>query len=408
MRTRSDNLVKKTYNYPGCIWESWSNTNPPVKTATWSSVPYSDAVVEETSSTMTDVVTKDYKKKVAQGQIINNPMTKTTTTNYKNFVEYDWSWENYENGLLKSYGFGIGPRVSDATFICGAAPACPTLNRQSLIDRAVASAHASCDLSEVAILATLGEGKETILSIFQILRRVYNIYRAIRKLDLKVLRNEVKLKEVADRYMEYRYALRPLYYDAKQICNAYTADVNKVHDRQTFRGYAEDVITDKGDYSLSLSDYRTSTVTYSHTKKISVRAGVLCQITSSSRGMTWGAFNIPQTMWELMPFSFIFDWFLNIGDVINSFSPKAGLNELASWAVVEEITALRQEGILSGVNTPNKKTMVAGAVPALVSQYTCYKERIVNPPRGILPRVDINLDSFKLLDLGIILNKLRK
>jgi intergrase/recombinase len=63
------------------------------------------------------------------------------------------------------------------------------------------------DTAEILALATAAEGRKTVESMVSIFLRLTRIIKALKKLDAKVLRNEVSPKELANRYMELRYAI---------------------------------------------------------------------------------------------------------------------------------------------------------------------------------------------------------
>jgi hypothetical protein len=44
--------------------------------------------------------------------------------------------------------------------------------------------------------------------------------------------------------------------------------------------------------------------------------------------------DIPATLWEVVPYSFVVDWFFNVGDWIQAFTPAPGITPLRNWATV--------------------------------------------------------------------------
>jgi hypothetical protein len=84
----------------------------------------------------------------------------------------------------------------------------------------VTQAHANIDTSEMMALVTVAESRKTVDSMRALLWRAYKVARAVRKLDARALKGEFTKKELADRYMEMRYAVRPMIYEAKGIYEA--------------------------------------------------------------------------------------------------------------------------------------------------------------------------------------------
>lgn len=360
------------------------------------------------SKEMHDVVTPRFKQRVAKGEIINNPMLQKMQSVEDSQMLISLNWDNFDsNGKLISGVVREGPTRWAASLSLKAEEHPPLeINTESVTSRAVSQAHANCDLSEAAILATVGELDSTVKGLAQILRRCYGIFRSVRKLDVLALKGQIKPRELADRYMEYRYALRPLYYDAQQLTSAFKTN-HTIGSRQTFRGFAEDSVEDSGTYTHEY-DNKTHTVSWTSKRTFTARAGVLCCITDDSKDLVFGARNVPQSMWELVPFSFIVDWFWNVGNIISSFSPKVGLDELASWVVTTDVTSFTANVSLSDYENPSKTTKWYVGGSGDYFSNTLEKTRIVNPARGILPRLNVRLDPWKLLDLHIILNNMRK
>lgn len=281
--------------------------------------------------------------------------------------------------------------------------------RQSVIDQAVISANANIDISEMLALATAAESRKTVESMRAILWRVFKIMKSVRKLHLRELYRELTPKEVADRYMEARYAIRPLIYDVRGILSS--LEKRREHVRRTFRGEASDSHTnmDSVGHNPGLS-YITSTWGRCLEYTVSARAGVLCDIEVSEIS-TFGLDQIAETAWELVPFSFIVDWFTNCGDWIAAQTPNAGVNQRASWVTVKE-TLTTTQNCISAVSTASSNSgwsNVSLTFPSVTwSRKEEVLERIVDPTTNVFPSVDINLDAFKLTDMGIILRNLTK
>lgn len=119
-----------------------------------------------------------------------------------------------------------------------------------------------------------------------------------------------------------------------------------------------------------------------------------------------------ESAWDLVPFSFIIDWFFTVGDTICAFSPlPLGVTALASWITTTESTvqtfrltgASSQVGVCgSYLYTDTGCTFGNGEVAYKISTK---KTRTPNYQRNLVPRINVNLDPLKILDLGIILRK---
>lgn len=369
-------------------------------------ISYQSVVPWTSTASMDDVVTPNFKKIVGNGGIINNPMTRTTLYEERRDLVYERQKVYRLSGGTNWTGYRTSGDNWWVSMLDTALPAVLSLSSQeSLVDAAVRQAHANIELSQAAILASLGEGRETVASMVSVLKRAAKIGRAFKKLNIKALRSELAPKELADRYMELRYALRPLVYDAKQIAAAYSGKELPKVGRQTWRGYKEDFRADVQPNVVIYSD--AGTIVYGRTEShttLQVRAGVLTAIEAISGLNVWGADSILETVWELTPYSFVLDWIFDLGETLASFTPEMGVKKLASWVVTELVTfqsveVVRAENIFpSGATAYYDVFQLSGKHTRRTSTVV----RVPEPSRPILPQFRLKLDLLKLLDLAIM------
>lgn len=387
--------------------------------------PHKFSTISETSMyyspkktlTMTDVVTKNYKARSAAGEIINNPMDRLEVIEtfpqpaffHRSYVGIekvggvDTYQRDWWSGKWPMQPSELGPFLLSNDYEPGL-----SASIQSLIDQAVAQAHANASSAEISALMIAAEGRETVASIVDILMRALRIIRAVKKNDLRFLKKQFSPKEMSDRYMEARYALRPLMYDVKGVIEAWNKSTSRLAERQTVRGFTA--------HEWNYSDEWIGTAAYSVRRvkrtlflSAGVRSGVLCDVELSKLSV-WGFDTVLQTALEVIPFSFIVGWFFNVAQTLASFVPNAGVRKLASWATVTTIAA--SENRLthiynSGVPAP---PLIDNSFSWSGDKSITYlrKYRIVSPERSLYPRFVVNLDSLKLLDLTKILSQFVK
>lgn len=279
---------------------------------------------------------------------------------------------------------------------------------EAIRDIAVTNAWAAAQQSDIALYVAGAEMGKTVESMKGLCKRAINIFRKLRKLDLRGLAQEVSAKNLSERWMEGRYAIRPLIYDTKGLIAL--AGKHAYKHRQTFRGSASDsgtsapvtgTATWSKDVNCKVNFARTAQRT------LSARAGVLTSVDVPAF-VTLAALDQPfEALWELVPFSFVVDWFLNVGKTIAAWSPNVGLRPLASWVTVfdtvsqvSSITGSYSIWVPPTGNFTVVKTFEAsdGSYSRIVSS----KTRTINPQLHPLPRFDVKLDVAKLLDLVII------
>lgn len=365
------------------------------------------------TQTMSDVETPGFKRKSKEGCIINSPMTSSreilrdipvTLDSLYYYHHYSgFKRGNHYTGEI-SASVAVGFNGSLDSF---SVPMDDSIDVEDVKAIAVSKAHSNIGLQETAALVTLGEGKETVKFLTNTVRHAVRIFYAIRRLNFKYLRKQISRKELEKRYMEYRYALRPLANDVQTTAQAFKADV-KNHTRQTFRGFAQRSVSNNPKTSTVSWDYVKFDKTLKAERSVKARAGVLCAIEHVNELALWGLDRPFEAVWDLIPFSFIADWFFNIGSVIGSFTPNYGIRDLASWVVIEEKT--RYEWKVSNIRAPSLPayytTISTGGSGGILSREIVRKTRVVGPKRSFIPRLDVNLDGLKLLDLSIIAKSL--
>jgi hypothetical protein len=146
----------------------------------------------------------------------------------------------------------------------------------------------------------------------------------------KSLRSGGTTKAVASQWLQYRYGILPLMSDISNTIRVVREDFNN---RNTERARSQ----------LSLSSSVTSTVTagvfscpltYAYSIKLNLRATALWE--SSHPLLTNGGFGTKELLtapWELIPYSFVVDWFVNVGDFLSAYAPDPYSNVLGSCLV---------------------------------------------------------------------------
>lgn len=360
-----------------------------------------------------DYVTPGFDRKSAQGQIINNPLSsRKTTLEVSNDPWQNYLGPTYSGGKPDPASGWLDSGTMLGTNLCPSFLPLPFVNVNRLIQLASAQARSNVDASKATALVTIAEAQKTYASVQAILQRAISIARAIRKADLAFLAGQLKPKEIEDRYMEYRYAIRPLVADLNNVCKAWNESRHS-RTRLTARGRAQDSGS-VSDAFIDTTRFGSTDLTCSRQSNINVevRCGILYDVDTSalSKLQTWGGMDIASSAWELVPFSFIIDWFCNVGTVVSAWQPKPFARELASWTTVT--TTVTQTSRVTGVsprpnviaNQESRGRTSSGS--GCVTQTYVDKVRSPGLPKVNYPQVDINLDFFKILDLVSILRKI--
>lgn len=397
---------------------------------------------------MLDVVTPGFFKVRNQGLIINNPKYKEEV--YTALDPTYWIMEGHQTDAVHihcEYQDNGILRVSAAEPVLPDIVAFSELMsvHQREIDLAVTRAWANVDVSEMQILASIGELPETLawfkslltrgVAATKVLRKKVEVNNITRSLayavqkrgkisDARELKKWLEVLEtrkgrkvpsdaigiVSNAYLEYRYAIRPLLFDLQNCLDAMSAAIKK-HSRQTVRGKEVTLVdgsavsyADRG--SFSASHYVDMAITTTEKGSVVARAGVLFEIEESLSVLKAVlGFDQPlESAWELVRWSFIADWFFSIGDVISSWSQSSGLTPLTSWVTVVHDTFIEKRCTSCIISDRSDYTWDGPRFVHLGKSYGSIRRtwRVPSPVRTIIPRFDLRLNLGKILDLGAI------
>jgi hypothetical protein len=354
-----------------------------------------------------DVPTRNFSRLQRQGRLIFNDFKTSLRT-----WESDGSM-HHNIYKLDKYGCKVGGAVVDAENV-------PTINHsyswrvpapepeddlESEQNRLLISALDKVTASDAMVYATLGELNETIQGMLQVVSAVSGVLNAY-KSDrfLSYLNRKRDIKTLRDIWMNIRYNLRPLYHDIKNYAAAF-AEIRQGTLRQTFRDY-------KG-YNLTPSPYvytlgpdgmsGMTTFTETVVRNIGIRTGCLADIQVDIRSLL-GFDRLFASAWELIPLSFIIDWFWNVGKIISALDPMVKRRVRGNWVTVEDATTKRVE--ITDYHLTNPAYSGSVSLQGFCQYSTVEKRRYCNEKPSYIPQLNIRLDAFKLLDITSILSQI--
>lgn len=358
LRLRTDDQRSSFVN----TWR-WTNTlsNPNPVWSTTTSVP-----VLGTSRTSQDISTPQYRERVARGDVINNPFHTVHTT----------IATAHEGVLLAkaepdgstSYGDLRGPGWG------GADPRQLYSHRDEVLRRMEYEALVARMKMRVAT-ATLakkgapeysagtfaGEIRETLSYLRNPfaggMRLAASIERKLsragrppqhraglltRRWDLP--ESGPVRKELSSIALEYMYGLRPLVREIEEILDRVQNGFRQRPPRERV-GASETIVVpvafmipDGNQSGIRMNTHVSATVS------VTVKAGSLYHMSHDleSSNRDWGIrlTDVPSTAWQLLPGSFVLDWFVGINSFIRALTPIAGLVTDAEWTVEHLTMAL--------------------------------------------------------------------
>lgn len=404
MRSRSLVIedVSQSSNVSQTNFDGWSSTLRACKTYINSAGSYT-WLERYNYKTMDDELVPHFKRRQSSGELFFNPMSSSQVILKRNSGTVSWSIYKIDGYGCKyggATGSGIFPFTSSPLSL-GSGYEPTDIDVSSEKNRLLIEAYSRAYINDMMLLATLGEFEETIVSIAQTIRVAADILKAFTTKRFMSYLMSRRTKDIANIWMHYRYALRPLYFDIIGALKAFKS-LDKVNQtkRQTFRAfcnYGTDRVTD-----IQSFDYaRKFTTTYTVTKDLEIRTGLLADILISWDTI-FGLDRLAGSAWELVPMSFIIDWFVNIGQLISAFEPTAKRRVLGNWATVTSVTryrAKRSAVLINGYSGYYDSTR-------LLERDNYARTRFVNLNCELDVSKNVKLTLAKTLDLGIILKQL--
>lgn len=374
-------------------------------------------------ASMDDVSTIGFDNLKRRGAIICNPMKKNRIKGQSSpcHLVATAKWVHpYGHWLSRNWRGQVSPLIlglGDAALPYGnlSTPTVSTHDLQEL----VAEAYGRMSSTPYNLWVVAGEMRENIEMIRVLLHGLIRVMRFrardfIRLKHLGVLSDKTrslgKIIEVSsDLWLYLRYGIRPFIADllgllqALQTCGDHARArfssreaVTTAHEEQVY-GYAN------FDNLLYLGrEMKVKVHSTAH-------AGVLCQPAFESLTLAdlIGVGNYVQGAWDLVPYSFVIDWFFNVSGLLATWSPNLYVHPLCDWVVVTTVTE-RETRIVPGTYqvapTQGDFTLDASSVTCTCMfgnaiQYTTEQERMVNVSKAFIPSFRLKVDAAKVLDL---------
>lgn len=317
---------------PPALQKVYNSAGTQTSTYTWSPGGLSGQ-----TKSIEDVVTPNFAKLRRQGSIVMNPLVMDTDTQGNTgtgFIKVgphaSWSngWVTIEGDMSTSVESALGSAMS--------------LESDADMVKAMAIINAYANLNSAPILGgeILGTLSETISMLRRPFSRSLELLAKIAKKRQRILKSvRSSTKASADAWLEYRYGWRPIILDGMEIMRqAGVIQSRLVKARHVARGAAvrERSFTKPVSSAIFSSAYHAEG-TLTLTEKVRSSVGIIYSMRAQSnyervaRTLGLTARDLPSTVWELMPWSFVGDWFVNTGDWIQAIMPRDDVSIQSSW-----------------------------------------------------------------------------
>lgn len=168
-----------------------------------------------------------------------------------------------------------------------------------------------------------------------------------------------RLRTFASNYLEFHFGWSPLIGDIYEAAEVLSNPITPHKVRA--RGKISRILTQGPwpTYQDSVNTYRRPELTDGFTQTIEWRAEVLVSNPNLALAQQCGLVNPLTIAWELVPFSFVLDYFLNVGDFLDQFTEFAGLTLInPNRTVFTRYTGVYNEYVSEQIGTPSYRRHV--------------------------------------------------
>lgn len=426
---------------PGLVLDTWVNYSPGGPADYHSTV-----ITPPTLSRVTDdVLNRPYKQRVSSGEVFNNPFSSYKTTFSVNEVSqftagpsddsnpshyhtvaqvHSWLTELYLSGSLrfpdvtfdtedlvrKAQIQAIG-NVNKTEFDAGTFAA--EWHKTKMLHKDLGNALIKALTlprksrkryyvrKKVAVLNSRGE---PLLNRFG--KPVYTT--SVRRVDDQVASNTTdKLKDLSNLYLTVRYGLGPALADLESACKY--LDASRAL-RRTARGTFS--ISDSKEYVQDVAVYDSFHVNVNlrRVRTVVGRYGILYESSRAATLLAQAGLSRPlTTAWNLLPWSFVADWFVGVGAWLDAVQPNFASKTLSAWESTLEVNALTASFSGSASLKPDPHHYWTASMSGGLSAVTEHKVRSPwNPTVPKSPSLGSGFNQLRSLDFAnLVMQKLR-
>jgi hypothetical protein len=260
--------------------------------------------------------------------------------------------------------------------------------------------------AKVNVAVALAEARKTSDLILDTANRVYKAYRAFRRGDLKGIATNLNItpKRLHKSWLEYKYGWLPLLMDVKGAAEFFAQQhivrspeftVSAVEQVAKTYSHVDMVPTYGGGATHPIFE------NYSNSRIVKVKLWCRLDFPHVSELQQIGLTNPALVAWELIPFSFVFDWFVSVGDWLTGLTALNGVNVyrgmMSDIEVVEEtLIQVATSRTVSGVLWSHSGSSV------VAEQRAYNRVSFIPDPLSVYPPV-INSFDFKKLVTSLAL-----
>lgn len=262
-----------------------------------------------------DVVTPNFRRKMARGDIVNNPC-RMEFVSVKSDGSGSYEATNNDTGFVQTFEGQVTQYRMDRdplpTFDT-------TIDAEELKKEAKLRALSQVDSTPYAFAEDAAEVRETVKFLKRPWGSLADLMKSFAKekkrRQSRVKSAKAKVKALADVWTAYRFAASPLVRSSSDLVDSMLTVDKPYPTRRTARGFSYQT---KADENSSTEGWHELSVQAK--REVQVHASCLYEVTNPVTGwrQRYGLRNkdIPETIWAVLPYSFMVDRVVNISDVV--------------------------------------------------------------------------------------------
>lgn len=362
------------------------------------------------ADSMTDTVIPGFSRRRALGEIFNNSMysvkkqqgacdaggleVENTSSSCAAPNTHYQRWKASNVGHVLQSHIGLNP---DGTYAISS-----SVNGSDM-QAALTEASTSC-------LNKRGRADTNLYEALAEVHKTLGLYDAILGNAFKVISAKAailqKAKDTASAYLAYRYGLMPIMKDIEAVNEGLAKAIGKV--RISSRASVSFNQTQVSSTTYDLLGMAAITVQHNTNIDVTVRAWsldeYLASVASNVGFTTKGLVTLP---WELLPYSFVVDWFANVGDLIGALVPVLNANQLSSGFSVN--THAAYIGTVVNSTPAAGRRLITPLTGALAGSVIVKTRSPGLPAPGLTVKTDFRFDqALRASDaIALIVQKLR-
>lgn len=243
---------------------------------------------------------------------------------------------------------------------------------------------------QAAAAAIYSSNSHDSLTFLAELHKVVGLVKNLRQTVVKLLAG----KDLASAWLSGRYGWRILYFDMVEISGLIKNINEKRRNRyvqksgNSFSGSSTSTVLGYSDANQQW-DYKCTT-----SWDLSVRGVVAADVSIPTM-----SFNVDSTAWELIPYSFVVDWFVGVGTWLNAMSTiKSASSTFASGGF---LVTMKREVTLENFSGKGDYSGSAYYLGKSDGKLTLRVPQSVST----IPQFNVRLDDLKIIDLIALMSK---